>query len=520
MEEEEAGTQTAIRQSLREFARVPLHEGALNLLAAMDINGRTLETTNGSLQHFLQFFPPNKALTQRETDLLNANIYQIFFLCQWTGEEISEAAAAGAGENIKFDHRDSFIQSLLFVTASLRFGALDASLLGEITRAINKIFAHPVIVFFREGRNMALGTMNRRAHQRDHDKAVLEEPHVNRNIRLDNPEYAHLKILHDLVPQQLEKLIENDEELEISRDELSFDHLAKGIVKTLDDDEEKIARRVSDTIDFSNYLRDAARFPLLSREEEVELGKQVENGCEDSKNKFINSNLRLVIWWAKKYSSYNNHLLLPDLVQEGNLGLIRGVEKWDWQRGFKFSTYGSWWIRQSITRAISNKERMIRVPVYMLELINKIKRAQRVFYNETGRGPTLEEIAQKTELSLEQVKKAWEVIPDALLGDNIIMDARNNETAKNPEEQAIQSNLQAIVSKVLSTTLPPRMERVLRMRFGIGTDQNHTLEEVGQEFSVTRERIRQIEVKALKKLRHPSRARKLKSFINRGPKIR
>ena len=365
---------------------------------------------------------------------------------------------------------------------------------------------------------MALGTMNRRAHQRAHDKVVLEEPHVNRNIRLDNPEYAHLKILYDLVPQQLEKLIENDEELEISSDELSFDHLAKGILKTLGDDEEKIARRVSDTIDFGNYLRDAAHFPLLSREEEVELGKQVEKGCEDSKNKFINSNLRLVIWWAKKYS-YTAHLLLPDLVQEGNLGLIKGVERWNWQRGFKFSTYGSWWIRQSITRAIRDQERMIRVPVHMMELINKVKRAQRVFYNETGREPTLEEIAQKTERSLKQVKKALEVIPDALLGDNIIMDARNNETAKNPEEQAIQSNLQAIVSKVL-LTLSPRMEQIMRMRFGIGTEQNHTLEEVGQKFSVTRERIRQIEAKALKKLRHPSRAHKLKNFINRGPKIR
>ena len=265
------------------------------------------------------------------------------------------------------------------------------------------------------------------------------------------------------------------------------------------------------------YLKEIGQIKLLSAEEEVELAKAVAEGDQNAKNKLTEANLRLVVSIAKKYSGRGLHIL--DLIQEGNTGLIRAVDKFDWTKGNKFSTYATWWIRQAITRAIADQARTIRVPVHMVEVINKATRCNRKLVQELGREPTVEEIAAELNLPVEKIIEANRTAADTLSLDTPVGDEEDTSIGSFVEDErtpgpadATSNALLAEALKEILDTLTEREADVLRMRFGMYDGRNHTLEEVGQIFGVTRERIRQIENKAIRKLRHPSRAKKIKDF--------
>ena len=265
------------------------------------------------------------------------------------------------------------------------------------------------------------------------------------------------------------------------------------------------------------YLKEIGQIKLLSAEEEVELAKRVSEGDVTAKNKLTEANLRLVVSIAKKYSGRGLHIL--DLIQEGNTGLIRAVDKFDWTKGNKFSTYATWWIRQAITRAIADQARTIRVPVHMVEVINKATRCNRKLVQELGREPTVEEIAAELGLPVEKIIEANRTAADTLSLDTPVGDEEDTSIGSFVEDDrtpgpadATSNALLAEALKEILDTLTEREADVLRMRFGMSDGRTHTLEEVGQSFGVTRERIRQIENKAIRKLRHPSRAKKIKDF--------
>lgn len=267
-----------------------------------------------------------------------------------------------------------------------------------------------------------------------------------------------------------------------------------------------------------SFLKDIGKIPLLSTEEEIELAARMEAGDEYAKKRLIEANLRLVVSIAKKY--VRRGMLFLDLIQEGNMGLIKAVEKFDYTKGFKFSTYATWWIRQAITRAIADQARTIRIPVHMVETITKVKKAQSALLHENGCEPTEEEIAKYLNIDVHKVREILRIAQDPVsletpIGeeeDSHLGDFIPDDEAPAPADEACNSMLKQMLGEVLDT-LTDREKRVIILRFGLIDGRQRTLEEVGQEFQVTRERIRQIETKALRKLRHPTRSRKLKDFL-------
>ena len=321
------------------------------------------------------------------------------------------------------------------------------------------------------------------------------------------------------IPDSMEEI----EKMELSDFEDSHDEFVENEIddsevdKLLQTDLLKMAESMDVDEPIKMYLREIGQIPLLSYEEEIDYAQRVLNGEEEAKQKLIESNLRLVVSIAKKHT--NRGLKMLDLIQEGNMGLMKAVEKFEYEKGFKFSTYATWWIRQAITRAIADQGRTIRIPVHMIETINKIKKESRIILQETGKEPTAEELATKLELPVEKVKSILEMNQDPIsletpVGseeDSELGDFVEDDKFANPYDATTRVLLKEQLDEVLKT-LNEREEMVLRYRYGLDDGSQKTLEEVGKIFNVTRERIRQIEVKALRKLRHPSRRKKLEDY--------
>ena len=334
----------------------------------------------------------------------------------------------------------------------------------------------------------------------------------------------------DLTPDEMEILFEQLNQLGLtlkddsgSLDDDDFEPTEDDFKSVEEEEEIELDLSIPDDVGIDDpvrmYLKEIGRVPLLKADEEVELAKRMQEGDEEAKNQLAEANLRLVVSIAKRY--VGRGMLFLDLIQEGNLGLLKAVEKFDYRKGFKFSTYATWWIRQAITRAIADQARTIRIPVHMVETINKLVRVSRQLLQELGTDPTPEQIGAVMDLAPDRVREIQKVAQEPVsletpIGeeeDSHLGDFIEDEDAPAPDEAASYILLKEQLEEVLET-LTPREAKVLRLRFGLDDGRSRTLEEVGQEFGVTRERIRQIEAKALRKLRHPSRSRKLKDYLD------
>ena len=377
--------------------------------------------------------------------------------------------------------------------------------------------------------NELLKEQNNEAKNEEKDDDTLKNEKVN-NILKKAKEKGTITIgdlaseLDDVNPDQIDKVFDAFEELGV--DLLNDDLDEEPDIEDLKEVEDLKLDEITDTsyegINVDDpvrmYLREIGRIPLLTYDEELDLAKRILKGDEEAKQKLAESNLRLVVSIAKKY--VGRGMLFLDLIQEGNMGLIKAVEKFDYTKGFKFSTYATWWIRQAITRAIADQARTIRIPVHMVETINKLIRTSRHLLQQMGREPTPEEIAAEMEIPVEKVMEIQKIAQDPVsletpIGeedDSHLGDFIQDEDSPEPHDSAAYTLLKEQLEEVMNT-LTPREAKVLKLRFGLEDGKARTLEEVGREFEVTRERIRQIEAKALRKLRHPSRSKKLRDYM-------
>ncbi|MBQ9828657.1 MAG: RNA polymerase sigma factor RpoD [Lachnospiraceae bacterium] len=349
-------------------------------------------------------------------------------------------------------------------------------------------------------------------------KGLLEVQEINdffADIELTEDDVE--KIYETLEANEIDvlKLTSEDDDIDIPDDELD-DSGAENVEEL---DELLVPEGISIEDPVRMYLKEIGKIPLLSAEEEIEVAKRMEAGDEEAKKELAEANLRLVVSIAKRY--VGRGMLFLDLIQEGNLGLIKAVEKFDYRKGYKFSTYATWWIRQAITRAIADQARTIRIPVHMVETINKLVRVSRQLLQELGREPTPEEIAADMKIPVEKVREILKISQEPVsletpIGeeeDSHLGDFIQDDNVPVPPDAAAFSLLKEQLQEVLSN-LTDREQKVLKLRFGLDDGRPRTLEEVGKEFNVTRERIRQIEAKALRKLRHPQRSRKLRDYLD------
>ena len=356
-------------------------------------------------------------------------------------------------------------------------------------------------------------------------KDLLNSAKKKKNV-LEYQEISEFFADMPLEEEQFEKILEvleqnNVDVLRITDDDVDTEEIL--LTEEDDVDMENLDLSIPDGVSLEDpvrmYLKEIGKVPLLSAEEEIELAKRMELGDQDAKKRLAEANLRLVVSIAKRY--VGRGMLFLDLIQEGNLGLIKAVEKFDYRKGYKFSTYATWWIRQAITRAIADQARTIRIPVHMVETINKLIRVSRQLLQELGREPTPEEIAEEMNMPPDRVREILKISQEPVsmetpIGeeeDSHLGDFLEDEQVPAPSDAAAFTLLKEQLVEVLGT-LTEREQKVLRLRFGLDDSRARTLEEVGKEFNVTRERIRQIEAKALRKLRHPSRSRKLKDYLD------
>ena len=352
-------------------------------------------------------------------------------------------------------------------------------------------------------------------------KNVLEYQEINDFFKDQNLEVDQMEKVFDFLEASgvdVLRITGNDEEL-ILDDDMDIDKLDDEEEVELDKIDLSVPEGVSIEDPVRMYLKEIGKVSLLTADEEIELAQRMEKGDENAKKRLAEANLRLVVSIAKRY--VGRGMLFLDLIQEGNLGLIKAVEKFDYRKGYKFSTYATWWIRQAITRAIADQARTIRIPVHMVETINKLIRVSRQLLQELGREPSPEEIAEEMDMSVDRVREILKISQEPVsletpIGeeeDSHLGDFIRDDNVPVPADAAAFTLLKEQLIEVLGT-LTEREQKVLRLRFGLDDGRARTLEEVGKEFNVTRERIRQIEAKALRKLRHPSRSRKLKDYLD------
>ena len=356
-------------------------------------------------------------------------------------------------------------------------------------------------------------------------KELLNSAKKKKNV-LEYQEIGEFFADMPLEEEQFEKILEVLEQNNVDVLRITDDDVDNEEILLTDEDDvdmENLDLSIPDGVSLEDpvrmYLKEIGKVPLLSAEEEIELAKRMELGDQDAKKRLAEANLRLVVSIAKRY--VGRGMLFLDLIQEGNLGLIKAVEKFDYRKGYKFSTYATWWIRQAITRAIADQARTIRIPVHMVETINKLIRVSRLLLQELGREPTPEEIAEEMNMPADRVREILKISQEPVsmetpIGeeeDSHLGDFIEDEQVPAPSDAAAFTLLKEQLVEVLGT-LTEREQKVLRLRFGLDDSRARTLEEVGKEFNVTRERIRQIEAKALRKLRHPSRSRKLKDYLD------
>ena len=381
--------------------------------------------------------------------------------------------------------------------------------LDELKEDYKKIYAEEGIIYQKD-----IMASLEKLDMNDDDLDSLWDWFRNENIDISEDEDIQDEMEADLLGNDADDVDDDDDEhSKVDVDIRTIDQISRAVMHG------NTQVQLNDPVKM--YLKEIGRVPLLKPEDEPEIAKRIEEGDEEARNILITSNLRLVVSIAKKY--VGRGMLFLDLIQEGNMGLVKAVEKFDYTKGFKFSTYATWWIRQAITRAIADQARTIRIPVHMVETINKLTRIQRQLVQELGRDPTAEEIAAKMDgISAEKVREIQKIAlepvsletPIGEEDDSHLGDFIEDKDAMSPDQYASNQLLKDEINAVLSG-LTEREEKVLRLRFGLYDGRTRTLEEVGKEFNVTRERIRQIEAKALRKLKHPTRSKRLKDFFDK-----
>ena len=502
-------TGESIWKALRNFKDAPLREGAVQLLNEFGLTSdRVMDSSwhDDTLDMFFgQFSSIKENLTQEEHSTLDRLIDKLVFLFQITEEDIKLSPSLGEDDSI-------LAHSVVFVAADIRYSPdLHQSELQSIIWALNKRFAQPIIGLFRCKHWMALAATAQRKHKKRPEKDALIGSGVTMNIHLTNSQSKHKDFLLGW-----RRII-------TSGPSSTFGDVIEHLTHVPDMYRvNSLCKKSEDQSTLRFYIERIAKHPLLTKQKEKELAQKMQTNITyyEAREKFICSNLRLVIWVATKYSNVSKIDLL-DLIQEGNIGLMEAVKRFDYRLGYKFSTYATWWIRQTITRAIADQGRTIRIPIHMNEDINKLSRISREFMEENGREASPWEVAEKMKVPVDQVHKIIKVIEEQTplyIPPNqdeegshwkYLLGIEDNQT---PLDIAISWSLNSAIQNALES-LTEREAIVVKMRFGIGMDTDYTLEEIGKLLGVTRERIRQIEAKALRKLQLPSRSDNLRIFL-------